>query len=97
MKVIEIEDSGFVWNIPLRVIADARAKYYAARDSDTTYQDEFNYVMEDDYEGLDWFQNNMNFEDVESEAVLVTKPQPLKRPRPAHWECTLIEAPEVTP
>lgn len=90
MKVILIEDSGFVWRVPLAVIAENRAKYYAKRDADTTYEAEFEFVMEDDSEGLDWFLNNMDFEDVEEHAKLIVEPS-LKRPRPAHWECTVEE------
>jgi hypothetical protein len=55
--------NGELWGLPLRHVAEDRARYYAARDPDTTYQEEFDYVMRDDSEGLDWFHNNTNYED----------------------------------
>lgn len=79
-KFIEVEDTGFVWEVPLSAIADHRAKYYAARDKDTTYQDEFDFVMEDDFEGLDWFFNNMDWSDVAAKATLVKTPDALAEP-----------------
>jgi len=69
MKKIRITQNGHVWEAPLEVIADHRAKYYAENDKDTTYQQEFDYVMNDDYEGLDWYQNNMDFKDIKSKAA----------------------------
>jgi hypothetical protein len=82
MKVILIKDQGYQWHVPLSAVAKNRAAYYAERDKDTTYQDEFDYVMEDEYEGLDWFLNNMDFCDVADDAVLVVTPPPLKSPGP---------------
>lgn len=73
-KMIEIDDNGHVWNVPLSFIADHRAKYYAEKDSDTTHEEEVDLVMHDDYEGIDWMQNNMNFEDYASVAVKVKTP-----------------------
>jgi hypothetical protein len=80
-KFIRIYDSGYVWHVPLEAIAAHRAKYYAARDKDTTYDEEFNFVMDDEHEGIDWFLNNMDYEDVERDARLVATPKPLMRPR----------------
>lgn len=54
---------GSVWGLPLRVVAEARAKHYAEKDKDTTFQEELEYVLADDFEGIDWFQNNQNPED----------------------------------
>lgn len=79
-KVIEVEDTGFVWAVPLSAIADHRAKYYAERDEDTTYQEEFDFVMEDDFEGIDWFANNMDWSDVADKATLIKSPDPLAEP-----------------
>lgn len=95
-KVIRINDSGYIWDVPLEVIANHRAEYYAKRDKDTTFQEEFDYVMGDDYEGLDWFLNNMDYEDVEGDAKLVQTPAPLTKPRinTSDCECDLIETDE---
>lgn len=91
-KYLEIEDSGYVWRVPLLVIAEERARYYAKRDPDTSFEEEVDYVMEDGFEGIDWYQNNMNFEDVAEHATLYTTPQPLKAPRAAHASCEIVES-----
>ena len=90
-KIIRVEDSGHVWHVPLEAVAKNRAEYYAKRDPNTTFESEYEYVMEDDHEGVDWFQNNMDFKDVAGEAKLVATPKPLKEPRPSHSDCELIE------
>jgi hypothetical protein len=87
-KVIEIKGNGFVWTIDLHAIAHNRAEYYAAEDSDTTYKREYDFVMNDDYEGIDWYQNNMNWADVPGDSKrLVKTPDPIDGP-------DLIEDPE---
>lgn len=64
-KVIEVKQAGYTWHIPLRQIAKHRAEYYLNKHSDeTTYDEEVQHVMEDDFEGVDWFQNNMNLSDL---------------------------------
>jgi hypothetical protein len=92
-KVIRINDAGFIWDVPLEHIARHRATHYAARDKDTTFQEEFDYVMSDEYEGLDWFQNNMNFEDIEKDAKFIQAPEPLTKPRlnTETCECSVVE------
>lgn len=93
-KVLEINDAGYIWHVPLETIADNRAKYYAERDDDTTYDEEFSFVMEDGWEGIDWFLNNMDFADIADKAKLVKEPEPLKEPRINFetCECTIEEA-----
>ncbi len=73
-RLIRVEDTGFAWVVPLSVVADHRAKYYAERDKDTTYQEEFDFVIGDDFEGLDWFANNMDWDDVAEHARLIESP-----------------------
>ena len=85
-KVIEILKGGFVWHIDLEYVADNRAKYYAEKDKETTYQDEYDFVMEDDYQGIDWYQNNMDFEDVPFDRRrLVSSPKTPDSPNDIHW------------
>lgn len=91
MKVIEIEENGYVWTVPLLAIAENRADYYAARDDDTTRDEEIDYVMNDDFEGIDWFRNNMDFEDVEDRATLVKTPEPRPRPDMSEATCEIVE------
>ncbi len=78
-RMIEICDEGYVWHVPLIAVAENRADHYAS-DPDTTRQEEIDYVMADDFEGIDWFANNMNFEDVADQAVLVESPKPKAEP-----------------
>ena len=81
MKVLRINDSGFVWDVPAEAIAKNRATYYAEGDKDTTYDEEFSFTMGDDYELRDWFFNNMDWDDVADVAKLIATPAPLKAPR----------------
>lgn len=88
-KYIEVSDRGFVWRVPLGVIADSYASYYVGEDADSKYEDEYQFIMEDAYQGIDWFVNNMNWEDVEHCAMKVAFPAPLERPGP-DFECRLV-------
>jgi hypothetical protein len=81
MKVLRIDDSGFVWEVPAEVIAKNRATYYAENDKDTTYDAEFEFTMGDNYELRDWFFGNMDWDDVKDAAKLVKTPEPLTAPR----------------
>lgn len=75
MKVICVWDQGFVWEVPLHVIANHRAQYYTNIDPDITFQEEFDHVMENDDVGIDWIQSNMDWEDCSEHAILVEKPE----------------------
>jgi hypothetical protein len=65
------EATGEQWALPKEVVAHNRALYYSKKDPDTTYKEEFDYVMRDDYEAIDWFRNNMDPEDVLDQFILV--------------------------
>lgn len=98
-KILRIEDCGFVWEVPAEAIAKNRATYYAERDKDTTYDDEFNFTMSDDFELRDWFFNNMDWDDVKGAAKLTATPAPLTAPRMNHdlLEAEIVEqSPQVT-
>ena len=76
MKIIEITfEDGRVYGVPLSFVAEHRAKYYAKIDEDTTYQEEYDYVMDDDYEGIDWIQNNMDWSDFAVKTFLIHRPE----------------------
>ena len=87
-RMIIIKDRGYVWHVPASAVAANRARYYADRDEDTTYEDEFLYAMEDKVEVIDWFMNNMDFSDVADKAVLVVTPT-ITEPDPETWEVSL--------
>jgi hypothetical protein len=71
MKTFKIEQDGHTWIFPASAVADNRAKYYAENDPDTTYAEEFEFTMSDNFELRDWFLNNMNFSDVASGATYI--------------------------
>lgn len=66
---------GSKWGVPAEIIAQNRAEYYAEHDPDTTYQEEFDAMMQwfdtGDFEFEDWAQNNMNWSDVQNHAVML--------------------------
>lgn len=73
-KFIQItSQQGFVYKVPAEVIAASRAKYYED-DPDSSYQEEYDYTLGSNYELSDWFSNNMNWEDVQEHAILVSSP-----------------------
>lgn len=72
---IKDKSNGFIWAIPLKTIADNYASYYEEVDPDSSYSEEFAYIMENPREGQDWYANNMDFVDVKDKAVLVLKPR----------------------
>lgn len=74
--LILVYENGAKWAIPVHEIADNRAKYYAEKDKNTTYQEEYDFVMKDDYEPSDWFFNQMNWEDLNGTAFEINPPRP---------------------
>lgn len=74
-KIIQITtEAGFVYEFPAEIVAKSRATYYAASNSETTYDEEFSYTMGDNSELANWLFNNMDESDVEEFAVLVKQP-----------------------
>jgi len=49
------------FTIDVHEIADARATYYVERDKDTTYDEEYSFLCEDDFEVTDWLFNQMDW------------------------------------
>lgn len=75
---------GSRWDVPARIIAEDRAKYYARVDADAgegTYEDnyasEYQVTLESDDDLKDWAANNMNWSDVASQAQRMQEPPPL--------------------
>jgi|LakMenEpi03Aug12_release.lakeMendotaPanAssembly.Ray.scaffolds.fasta_scaffold87418_7 hypothetical protein len=68
MKVIIINTPKGQYQIPLQIVAEERANYYACevdgheKNSDE-WQEEVDWVMNDDYEAIDWLLNNYEWED----------------------------------
>jgi hypothetical protein len=75
MKYLRVTmPDGSKWDVPARVIAENRARYYAKIDPNTTYEGEFDYTMSNNYELKDWAAGNMNWSDVEDHAKRVAVP-----------------------
>jgi hypothetical protein len=74
VKIIELTlDNGEIWEIPLEFVARNRAEYYKSKnEEDFNYQEEIDFIMEDNYEGIDWLQNNMDYEDFK-EVIVIKK------------------------
>ncbi len=77
IKVIEMNTPFGIYHLPLKLVAEHRADYYAVekwgntKDSEE-YKEQVDYVMNDSYEGIDWLLNNSDYEDWESETIKVT-------------------------
>jgi hypothetical protein len=57
------------WDVPEKVIADNRAKYYSEKEGN--YEEEFNYTMGSEHELTDWAAGNINWDEVEKFASRV--------------------------
>lgn len=75
MKIVRIEQDGYVWHVPVKIIAENRAEFYAD-DTDSDYDTELEYAMNEPSEVIDWLMNNMNWEDIRAYATLVAIPKP---------------------
>ena len=76
-KILVKFSDGKTYAIPAEFVANARAKYYADKDVlknggvfAEIFQQEFEFTMKDNFELLEWLENNMNWEDVEEIAEL---------------------------
>ncbi len=61
-KYLRIETDRAIYKLPLSVVAENRAKYYEGKEAGS-YDEEYKLTMDDDYEGIDWLQNNMDYDD----------------------------------
>ena len=75
--VVEMED-GSKWAVPVRFIAEHRAKYFAEKDGglleESLEEDTVPLFDENDYEIHDWAANNLNFSDVKHVAKQIGMP-----------------------
>lgn len=62
MKIIIIDTPKGRYTLPLKLVAENRADYYYSKGTED-YKEEVEFVMEDDFEGIDWLLNNTNYED----------------------------------
>jgi hypothetical protein len=78
MKVIKFTTTEGQYGIPLELVAEDRANYYIVevekniKDSNE-FRQEVAWVMDDDYEGIDWLINNSDWDDWKSKAILLNQ------------------------
>jgi enolase len=76
VKVIIINTPRGQYSIPLKPVAEHRADYYACevdgeeRGSDA-WKEEVDWVMKDDFEGIDWLTNNTDWSAWETSATKI--------------------------
>jgi len=61
-----------MFKVALIVIAKNRADYYIEDKNSRDYKGNVKFILEDDFEGIDWLLNNMDFEDIESKSVKIS-------------------------
>lgn len=75
MKVIKIDTPKGQYYLPLQKVAEHRANYYMQVDGfskdSKEYQEEIDYIMEDDFEGIDWLGNNSDWEDWVNDVIKI--------------------------
>jgi len=60
-RIYLIMENGEKYSVEAHEALDNRSKYYAEKDSDTTYEEEYEAFREDEFEAYDWLVNNMNW------------------------------------
>ncbi len=72
MKVIRFNTPKGQFQIDLKLVAENRADYYCDKINESDeYSEEVNYVLNDDFEGIDWLINNTDFEDWKAHAIKI--------------------------
>lgn len=76
MKVIVCNTPNGQYHIPLKNVAEHRADYYACEvdgheKNSIEWTEEVDWVMKDNFEGIDWLLNNTDWEDWEDCSVKI--------------------------
>ena len=61
-----------MFKVPLIVVAENRADYYIEDKNSQDYKANVKFILDDDFEGIDWLLNNMDFDDIKDKAVKVS-------------------------
>lgn len=90
-RVLEIKKGGYTFQVDVSAVAHNRADYYGKKDPepdyDTTYKSEYEHTMTDGYDAIDWFENNMNWEDVPEENRRISdSPKPPESPEDIEYD-----------
>jgi len=82
MKYIQFETNDGTYRVSLMAVAEDRADYYyneeKKKGNKCDWHQERDVVTNDPREGIDWFANNCNFEDFETEKVFPAPPDKIK-------------------
>lgn len=82
-RVLRIDDGGWVWEIPIAVIARHYATRVSRDDRRTSFEIEYEFIASDRqglFEAEDWYQSNMRWIDVVGAAKLVRRPAEKSEP-----------------
>ena len=72
MIVIKMNTPDGQYTIPLVKVAEHRADYYCDKLKESAeHSANVNYVMTDDFEGIDWILNNTDYEDWENDTTKI--------------------------
>ena len=63
------------WDLPAMIIAQNRASEIVKTDTETSFDEEVKFALEDEFEIMDWAANNMNWKDVVLQAQKVIEPE----------------------
>ena len=94
LYMIIIESMGHYWRFPMAHVAKHCANYYVDTDPKTTFEEEYQRMLSDPEECVEWFWNNMDWVDVEDVAELFQKPAPITEP---NWSCTEVMLEKIDP
>lgn len=96
--VVEMPDQS-KWAIPVRIIAENRATYYANADDisffESLNEDTAPLFESDNYEIHDWAANNMNWRDVKDHAIQVQESDFCYEDGWANGEYEVLEEPKA--
>jgi len=72
MKVIRFNSPKGQFELELKLVAENRAEHYSISGySSEQFKEEVDFVMNYDFEGIDWLINNTNFEDWQEQATKI--------------------------
>lgn len=72
MKVIRFNTPNGQFDLPLRLVAENRANHYTISGySYDRFKEEVDFVMKDDFEGIDWLISKTKFDDWKGKCVKI--------------------------
>jgi|TARA_R110000851_G_scaffold298994_4_gene454794 hypothetical protein len=65
-KIKLTTECGREFTVDLHEVAENRSVYYAEKDSETSYDSEYDFIVSDENYAIDWMQNNMDWYEMDS-------------------------------